>query len=332
VRSGRPLLFGVAAFQVVFGLVVGALIAPHTWLVDASRDLQAAVDLGAGRFGTDHGYLYSSLAALLTVPATWIAAPVAGGIWLAVRFAALAFGVARATRGMLIVDRVLILVAATMFVPTLQDLMLGNVTILLAVAVGVVAWSPDRARTGIPLGIVLATVPKPALIPILVWMLVFRRRALAGSIATAGILTLIGLVTLGLDAYLAWADVLRAPDYLSSGQAGNLALGGLLPPLVAIPLSVLAIAAGLLALQRGETQGFVAAIAVGLLVAPYTIAYGAVLLLLVVRPLSVVVPLAALAAAAIVAPVLVIVFMPLLAGGVLAVAAGIEPVRWKGIS
>jgi hypothetical protein len=197
--------------------------------------------------------------------------------------------------------------------------------------VAFVAWAPDRARSGIPLGLALATVPKPALIPILVWMLVFRRRALAGSMATAAVLTLLGVATLGFDAYLAWADVLRQPDYLSSGQAGNLALGGLLPPIVALPLSVVAVAVGLFALRRGETPGLLAALAVGLLVAPYTMAYGAVFLLLAVRPLTAVVPVMILVLAAIVAPVLVIAFLPVLAAGLLAVAAGAPRSRWEGI-
>ena len=88
---------------------------------------------------------------------------------------------------------------------------------------------------------------------------------------------------------------------------------------------------GLVALRRGETPGFLAAIAVGLLVAPYTMAYGAVFLLLAVRPLTVVTPVVLLVIAAILAPGLVIVFLPPLAAVLLAVAVAVPPSRWPAL-
>ncbi len=163
------------------------------------------------------------------------------------------------------------------FLPILYDLELGNVTVLVLVAVAAIAWTPDRMATGIPLGLILATAPKPQLIPVLVWLVVAHRQALIGAVATATLVTLVGLALTGLGAYGAWVDALRAPAYLNSGEVINLALWSL-PPLVALPCVVAAIAAFVVALRRGYWPGLVAAICLGLLVAPYTLIYAAGLL------------------------------------------------------
>jgi hypothetical protein len=324
----RLALVAVATFQIVISAAVVSVIAAHVWLMDAARGVDAAHALASGTFGSDRGYLYSPLAALLILATTWIPAGVAGGAWLAARFGVLLAGVRHETRGLATADRVLIAIAATAFLPTVHDLMLGNVSILLAGAVALVAWSPDRMRTGIPLGLALAIAPKPALIPILVWMLVFRRRALAGSLGTAVAATFGTVAVVGTGPYLAWIEVLRHPQYLAGPQGGNFALTGFFPTPVAFGLSAVAVAAGLLALRRGETPGLLAAIAVGLLVAPYTLAYGAVFLLLAIRPLAGALPAWPMLLAALAAPVFVIVFLPGLAASLLAAAVLVRPWRW----
>lgn len=332
-RSGGPdpLIVAVAAFQVVFGAVVASALANQMWLADATRNLAAAADLVAGRFGSDPVYLYSPLAAALTVPATVILPAVAGGAWLLVRLGVVAAAVRRMTADRTPLERLLLFVGVVAFVPVLVDLMLGNVSILLAGAVAVVAWSPDRGRTGILLGLALATVPKPALIPILIWMAVYRRKALVASVVTAGVLTIAAVLVVGIAPYQAWFDALRHPFYLGGSGAGNLSLAGLLPDTLSVPLQVASVVVALVALRRGETQGFVAAIAVGLLVAPYTMAYGAVFLLLAAVPLlHVLRPLPA-AIAAIAAPVLVVLFLPALAGGTLILAAVRRTADWPSL-
>ena len=102
---------------------------------------------------------------------------VAVGGWFLGRLAVLIAGVAQQTRALSQPDRILVAIAAITFVPTLHDLLLGNVSILIAAVVAIIAWSDDGYAPGLVMGVVLATVPKPALIPILVWMLVYRRRA-----------------------------------------------------------------------------------------------------------------------------------------------------------
>ena len=327
----RLALVAVAAFQIVITAAVVRAIAPQVWLMDAARGVDAAHALANGTFGTDRGYLYSPLAALLILATTWIPAGATGMAWLAARVGVLVASIRRDTRGLDLPDRLLAGVAATAFVPTVHDLMLGNVSVLLAGAVALVAWSPDRLRTGIPLGIALATAPKPALLPILAWMLVFRRRALMGSLTAAGAATLVALAIVGTGPYLAWIEVLRHPEYLAGPQGGNFALTGFFPLPVALALGAASIVAGFLALRRGETPGLLAALAIGLLCAPYTLAYGAVFLLLAARPLASVLQPSVILVLALAAPVLVLVFLPGLAGVVLAIAAVMRPSRWASL-
>jgi hypothetical protein len=278
----RPALVGVAYLTILVGGFAVVRAAHNVWTVDALRNLAAASALQHGTFGSVPDYLYSPLAAALTVPALALPSDVSVMLWLAFKIALLLAGTAIATRGLGQVERVLVAIAVIGFLPILYDLELGNVTVLVVVAVAAIVWTPDRLVTGIPLGLILATAPKPQLIPILVWLLVAHRRALVGAGVTAILATLIGLALTGPTAYSAWLDALRAPAYLNSGgDVINLALWSL-PPLFAIPCAVAAIAALGLALRRGYWPGLLAATCVGLLLAPYTLIYGAGLLLVAV--------------------------------------------------
>jgi len=291
------MLVAIAGLSAVLGGGVALAIAPQAWAVDAMRNFQAATDLLAGRFGTDGGYLYSPLAALLTVPATWVPAGVALGAWLALKLTVLAWGIRHETRGLGLPAAALVALAVVTFVPTLHDLLLGNVTVLLVAAVALVAWRPDHPLSGLALGLVLATAPKPQLIPILVWMVLFRPRALLGAAVTALAATLGTILIVGKGPYLAWLEVLRAPDYLATSMAGNLAPQALLPALASL---IWLVTAGglLLAFRRGERPALIAALTAGLLLAPYTMAYGAMALLLAVRPVAERLPAVAVALAA----------------------------------
>jgi hypothetical protein len=324
----NPRIFAVAAMNGILGAVVGILIFPIAWSADGDRNLAAAQALAAGTFGQDHTYLYSPLTAALTLP---VAAAVPYGVaiagWLATRLAVLTAGLARQTRGLSVPDRMFIAIAAITFVPCLYDLLLGNVSILIAAVVAVVAWSEDGYVTGLPLGLMLATIPKPALIPVLIWMFVFRRRAFLSAISSAAIFSLIALMVLGVSAYGAWLQVLLHPYYLGTQQLGNLALGAMLPAILAWPLMALTVVATLVALRRGEAPGFIACLCAGVLVAPYTMAYGAVLLLLAVRPLAQVAPTRTFVLAA-TGSIAVILFLPLWVGAVLVTTLAVPRTAW----
>jgi len=332
-----PQVLAVAAMSVLFGVAVAVAIVPHTWAVDASRNLAAAEALLDGQFGSDRGYLYSPLAAALTVPATWLPAGLAVVVWFLLRLGVLVGGAVAQARGLATGDRMLAVLGAVFFIPCVLDLSLGNVSILLAAAVALVAWRRDAWWTGILVGLALATVPKPQLLPVLVWMVLFRPRAAAGALVTAGVATGLGVLVLGLDPYVAWFDVLRAPEYVASGSTqGNLALAAWLddrlPELavLALPLSVLAVTGAIAGLLRGPWPGFIACICLGLLVAPYTMAYGAVLLLLSVRPLTLVSPRWVLLLG-LLAPLGIILAMPIWVAAVMAVAISVPRGAWGAV-
>src|SRR4051812_24056877 len=182
--AGRPVLVALAGLSMAIGIVAVLRGARLVWAADAHRNLAAAAALLDGSFGSVHDYLYSPLAAALTVPALALHRDIAVLVWMALEASLLVIGAAVVTRGLPRIERALIGVIAICFLPILYDLELGNVTVIVIAALAVIAWTPDRVATGIPLGFVLATAPKPQLIPILIWMVVVHRRALVGVIVT----------------------------------------------------------------------------------------------------------------------------------------------------
>jgi Glycosyltransferase family 87 len=322
----RPAFVGLAFITVLIGGFAVVRAAQNVWAVDAHRNLAAAVALLNGTFGSVPDYLYSPLAAALTVPALALPTDVAVVAWLALKIALLAVGTAVATRGLGGIDRLLLGVAAVGFLPILYDLELGNVTVIVLAAVAAIAWTPDRVATGIPLGIILATAPKPQLVPVLIWLAVTHRRALVGAVMTAALATLVGLALTGPAAYAVWVEALRAPAYLNSGEVINLALWSL-PPVVAVPSALAAIGGFYLALRRGYWPGLVAAICLGLLVAPYTLVYGAGLLP-VAAPAAVRASPRAALGLAITAPVALVIAFPAWVGMALAFAVLMPAAAW----
>ncbi len=298
----------------------------NVWAADVERNLAAAAALASGSFGSVQDYLYSPFAAALLIPALAVPTGVAVVGWLLIELLVLAAGTAVATRGLNLPDRLLVAVAALFFLPILYDLELGNVTVLVTAAVALAVWTPDRVATGIPLGLVLATAPKPQLIPLLFWLAIFHRRALAGAVGSAAVLTLAGLGLTGLTPYAAWLDALRAPRYLGGAQIINLALWSLPLP-VAIGGAVAAVGASILALRRGYWPGLIAAICVGMLLAPYTLIYAAGLLLVAVPAAAHAAPRAVLLLA-LTAPVALVVAFPAWVGAVLVLAVVIPAGRW----
>ena len=322
----RPALIGLAVLTVLVGGFAVVRAAQNVWAVDAHRNLAAAAALLHGAFGSDPDFLYSPLAAALTVPALALPTDIAVVAWLALKAVLLAVGTAIATRGLDGVDRLLIGVAVVTYLPILYDLELGNVTVIVLAAVVVVTWTPDRVTTGIPLGLILATAPKPQLVPVLIWLAVTHRRALAGAVSTAVLATLVGLALTGPPAYAVWFETLRAPAYLNDGDVINLALWSL-TPVVAIPTAIAAIGGFLFALRRGYWPGLLAANCVGLLLAPYTLIYAAGLLLVAAPATARAAPRAILGLA-IVAPVALVLAFPAWVGLVLALAVLVPAEVW----
>ncbi len=330
-RSGvplRPALVGLAGLSVVIAVFAFVRAIPTVWGVDAQRNLDAASAALNGSFGTTPDYLYSPLSAALTIPALLVPPGVAIVLWLAFKLALLAVGTAVATRGLRVPDRVLLGIAVVTFLPLMYDLEVGNVTVLVLAAVVLVSWNRDQLITGIPLGLLLATAPKPQLIPVLLWMVFANRRALTGTMITAGSATLAGIAITGIPAYLTWVATLRAPAYLNAGEIINLAIWSQ-PTIVIVIGSAAAVVAFGAALRRGYWPGFIAAMCLGLLLAPYTLIYAAGLLPAAAPAAARAAPRATLLLA-LTAPAALVLVFPLWVAIVLAVAALVPAAAWPG--
>jgi hypothetical protein len=322
----RPALAGLAVLTILLGTVAIIRAAELVWAADINRNLEAARALLGGDFGTVADYLYSPLAAALTIPALAVPRGVAIIAWLAFKIAIVVAGTAVATRGLDRTERVLIGIAVIGFLPLVYDLELGNVTVLMLGAVALVAWTPDRLASGIPLGLILATTPKPQLIPVLIWMLVVHRKALIGALVSAALAIGVGVALIGLSAWATWVEILRAPAYLNAGEVINLSLWAFPAP-VAIAAGAVSIVAYVIAMTRGYWPGLVAAICLGMLLSPYTLIYSAGLLLAAAPALARAAPRATLALA-LIAPIVLLVAFPIWVGAVLFVAVGIPAARW----
>jgi Glycosyltransferase family 87 len=287
--SGRPTLLAIAVMNVITGLAMGATIAAANFGGDSSLYRHCAVLLAEGQ--TEFcGFLYSPLMALAARPLTWLSPTAAIVVMSLIGGAILLTGLALETHGQAVVDRVLIGVAVFTFAPVVYELLLGQTTLLIAATLYPIARRQDGCRQGIPFGVALALAPKPLLVPILLWMLVWRRRALTATVLTASILTVIGIAALGFDQYRSWLLVLTGAGresvsgtfVLSGDVVGNRSLWPLSPVTFVIACAVVVVAVW--AIFRDAARGFVASLFAGLLLAPYSLLYAFSILLLAVKP------------------------------------------------
>ncbi|MFN8629633.1 MAG: glycosyltransferase family 87 protein [Chloroflexota bacterium] len=276
---GRPSLVAIATMNLITGFVALAVLAPLSFGADAAAYRRGALAVAAG--GYDKDFLYTPLAALLATPLTWMPEFAAALLMTAIGIAALTIGVIVETRGLASIDRVLCFIAAIGFLPVVNELLLGQITLLFAAALWPIVRWPDRRRNGIAFGIAMALAPKPALLPVLLWMLLRRRQALIG-VVIAGALTLgLGVLVMGVDAHQHWLAVLQRAG--SVNRLGNVSLwtfgltGG------AILLSMPLLVSYIVSLWGSEDSGLIASLLAGLIFAPYTLVYSATILLLVVR-------------------------------------------------
>ncbi len=320
---------GVALLNVVTGVSAWIIVAPAAWAVDAQRNLAAAEALLSGNFGTVEGYLYSPLAALMTAPFARMPDAIAIGMWLAFKTLLIVVGALVALRGRPAAERIAAAIAAVAFLPIVYDLELGNVTVLLVAALALVAWCDDGYLAGVPLGLMLATAPKPQLIFVLAWMILYRRRSLAGAIATAAAATGLAVLVVGPDSYRAWIEALRAPPYLAGSQVINKSLTALPMPLAVMSV-VASLGLALVAVRRGRWPALTAALALGLLISPYTLVYAAGIFVVAAPALWMGAP-RVLLALALAAPVGLVVAFPAWVGAVLAAAAFLPGAAWHAV-
>ncbi len=245
----RALRF-LASWQLVagvtIGLGVGSAALLHPWtrdLLDGRRVLEAGATWAAG--GDPYavrGYFYTpALAVVASLLPAW-------SLYVLL-VASMATVLALAPR------HPLAIVAILAWPPVWADLALGNETILLTGAL-MLAIGRDDAWRGAPLGIGLALVPKPMFLPVLLWLLVHRRRSLLG-IVLAGLAVTVP-AALATGAYPAFFGALAVG--IEPKFEGNIGITTVLPD-AGLLVSILALVVAAWWARRDEAGLMVAAIA-----------------------------------------------------------------------
>ena len=293
VRTTRRVLdpdwFAVTMGTILWGLFILSQMWPHLteptgwWAIDSRRVLEVT---GTWLSGGDpyevYGFVYSPFALLVALPFR-----LAGEWgWFAVEVVALVCIMLDASRGLGWPSRTVVVIAGLLFLPARSDLLLGNVTIVLT-ALGLIAIRQNGVAAGVAFGIGLAAVPKPLFIPLIFWMLRYRRRSLRGTIVGGLVATAAGVIVLGVDRYGSFLSALATGAGIPSDFVGNLGLSALSPTLGVLGnvVALVAVGAGILFLSA-ESALMVASLG-GVFMGTYSGLYAAVPLLISLPVLAV---------------------------------------------
>ncbi len=300
--GGRPFLVAVAAMNAITGITAAAILAPLSFGADVDFLRRGAQGFLDGTVVPD--FVFTPLCAVLAVPLALLSPVSAAIVMLVVDLLIVLAGVTVETVGRRHLDRILVGVAAITFVPVVNEVILGQVTLLIAASI-YPARDRDGYARGVGLGIALALIPKPLMLPVLLWMLIRRPRALSTALLVCVALTAFGMLTLGIGAYADWmAALLHAGSIHRNANMSLWADGVTVAAVLGSLLVVLALAWTL----RDAGRGFIAAVVAGLLLAPYTLLYAVSIMLLTVRPGLDVIPRATRLLALVANPAVLAVF------------------------
>ncbi len=176
------------------------------------------------------------------------------------------------------------------------------------------------------LGLAAAVVAKPFLVPVFLWLLVYRRPVLAGTVATGLAASAVGLALAGPTAYADWVSALAAGRRYAEPFAGNHGVSALIPELWVPVAVIIAIGLVLVLARRGPRVGLIWAMTSGILIAPYAGTYSA---LPIAAALPAIGPLSPLLAFAIVAisPIATTIPLPFYAAGILLASLALREPR-----
>ncbi len=304
-RRRRLAWFAAAAFVAVFGLgefgrwVIEAWQGRSWWGIDLRLVLDAGSRLAAGRpLYDDPKFLYPPLAAVVGRAISGIGFDVASLAFAGLKVAIAVACVSAVTPGWSRPARAVALAAVVGSLPFVHDVMLGNVNVLLVGAMVPAVLGSPRPRHGVLLGLAVAGFAKPLAVPILIWLLVWRRPVFFASVVAAGAATLLGVALAGPAAHVEWLGALVAGTRFAAPFEGNHGVTALAPGLWLPVAVVTAVGLVLVLARRGPTVGLVWATASGLLLAPYAGTYAALPIALALPRLVVLAPGLALAAVA----------------------------------
>lgn len=275
-------LFAIGSGSAAAGLTCLALWASARPLFgDGQLILEAGNRLVAGQPLYPGSYLYPPLAAVLGRMLDLLP----NVLWLlaGLRVAAIA-ALAWVGFGTTPRQKAAAVLVAVTCIPVVQDFVYGNESTWLTFGVVMVWWRRDAVWSGVPLGILVALFAKPQLIPLLLWMLVWRRRALLGTVTAGAMATIVGVAIAGPASYLTWLNYDQSQSGLLSRQfAGNLsvaALTGMAWPIVAAASFALFLV-GLWRLREHASGAL--ALVCGVLILPYAGPYSLVPMIAALR-------------------------------------------------
>ncbi len=266
--------FGLSTLAVTLPDVVNAFpAAPYA--LDGSRHLAVAsvVAAGGGPYSVA-GYLYPPPGALVMLPFTALGPEAGLWAWFALKVGIALWCVIDATRGRPALVRLLAIVFVATLLGVMDDLWLGNVSIIMAASI-YLAVSRESPWAAVPLGLVIGALAKPFLVPFLLWMVVYRRAGALVAIGTAAALSVVAFVVMGPASYRSYLDALTAATGMDLSYSQGLA--GIAPGLL-VPLSIAALVgfAALLFVSRDESSLLLWSLLVGLVAAPYVTQYAVV--------------------------------------------------------
>jgi len=274
--------FGAVVFVAVFGAgafaswIVESVRGQSWWAIDLTLVLDAARRLGAGEpLYADPKFLYPPLAAVVATPLLAVDGFALSLVYAALKAILAVAGVVALTARRRPADRALATVALVLSLPFLHDVFLGNANVVLVATMGLAAFGPNRARHGILLGLAAAIVAKPFLVPFGLWLLVARRRVLAGTLASGTAATVLGAALTGIPAYADWVRALVAGGRYAAPFAGNHGVTALWPAAWGPVAAVTAIALVVVLLRARPPVPLVWAATAGILLAPYAGTYSA---------------------------------------------------------
>jgi hypothetical protein len=285
------LVTGVLPVLAVVGVAISVTYGLATWLVtlpditsvfpsvpyalDGSRQFEVAVATLAGNDPYSvAGNLYPPAGSYLFAPLTPLGLNAAMWAWFIVKVALVVACVMDATQDRPGHVRAL----AILFVGTLltvqDDLWLGNVSIVLGAAI-YLAVARLRPWAATPLGVSLAMMAKPFLVPVVLWFVVYRRTSAITLLATAAVAALAAAILLGPNVYGDYFAALRSATGLD--PTGSRGLSAVAPALL-VPASIVVVGVYVFLLWRSRDEPSVLmwALLVGLVAVPYVATYSVV--------------------------------------------------------
>jgi hypothetical protein len=298
--------FAAVAFIVIFGLgelasfVIQSFGPASWWGIDLKLVLDAGSRLAAGAdIYSDPRFLYPPLAAVVGEPLAPLSFDIVSVAYAVLKVAIAVVCVASLTGSWRLGARVLAVVGLVMCLPFLHDVMLGNANVVLVAAALPAVMGPRRSTSGVLLGLATAVVAKPFVLPIFLWLLVWRRSVFLGAVVSGLAATALGAVIAGPSAYLDWVGALAAGTRYAAPFVGNHGVTALVPELWLPIAAVVGVGLIVVLVGRGPETGLAWAVTAGLLLAPYAGTYSALPIALALPGMAILAPSMALVVVAV---------------------------------